>query len=389
MKVLSIEQLREVAPADKQGLSDAELVIDFAQATGRDPRAVADYLGVDTGIGSSAFGAGFDVGVNQAQGLVGGAGAAVADALGATGVRDSLNRFVDKQSAEAYLQQSPNVATRVEDIEGLGDIPGYALNQLGQQVPIMGGIMAASALTGGVGGALGTAGGLMGRGAAFRAGLGQGSIPGGLGAGYTYGVGSLYNESVEGGDPSAGAALLGGIPYAAAESLVPLSVTRLGRGLNLSSSPNRGIRALQAGVGASGTEALTELAQTEMEIAFRDDLTPEEIASRRLNAAVAGGLVGGTVGAAGGLASPAPVDMTKLREEREQQARDDAVFAEQAFFDDVAEQVAAYDQQVAEASRLAEEQRVQTAQAQAQADVAMEDQLGQMAGAVNAIDVRA
>jgi len=385
MKVLSIEQLREVAPADKQGLSDAELVIDFAQATGRDPRAVGDYLGVDTGIGSSAFGAGFDVGVNQAQGLVGGAGAAVADALGATGVRDSLNRFVAKQGAEAYLQQSPNVATRVEDIEGIGDIPGYALNQLGQQVPIMGGIMAASALTGGVGGALGTAG--------FRAGLGQGSIPGGLGAGYTYGVGSLYNESVEGGDPSAGAALLGGIPYAAAEALVPLSVTRLGRGLNLSSSPNRGIRALQAGAGASGTEALTELAQTEMEIAFRDDLTPEEIASRRLNAAVAGGLVGGAVGAAGGLASPAPVDMTKLREEREQQARDDAALAEQAFFDDVAEQVAAYDQQVAEqqaeARRLAEEQRVQTAQAQAQADVAMEDQLGQMAGAVNAIDVRA
>jgi hypothetical protein len=58
-----------------------------------------------------------------------------------------------------------------------------------------------------------------------------------------------------------------------------------------------GISALtQAGAGAT-----SESGQTELELSMRGDLTPEQIASRRLNAPVAGGLVEGLIGSLGGI----------------------------------------------------------------------------------------
>ena len=60
-------------------------------------------------------------------------------------------------------------------------------------------------------------------------------------------------------------------------------------------------------------EAATELAQTELELALQST-TPEERQSARLNAAVAGGLVGGTLGTATGLRASAEQQQRVLRE---------------------------------------------------------------------------
>jgi hypothetical protein len=312
MAIYSLEQLRQTAPPEFSNASDEELIVAYSQNTGQNPHEVAEFFGVKSGKGGGAFGTGISAGVDQTQAMLVGAGAAAADLVGADGVRDRLNAEVRDQQAQAVLSNNPEIAQRIEDIGSVGEFGQYFINQLGQQVPIMGGIVAAGAVTGGVGGVatgIGARAGLAGlawRGAAGAV-RGLGSTPAGLGAGYTYGVGSLYNESVEGGNPDAAGSFLGAVPYAAAESLVPLSVAKVvkksGGPVNLLSSPTRRGRAAQGAAAGLVGETGTELLQSELEMGMRDDLTPEEIASRRLNAAVSGGLIGGTLGAGGGFLS--------------------------------------------------------------------------------------
>lgn len=295
MGVRTLAQLREIAPAPKRNLSDEELIVDFALQSGHDPQEVAEYMGVSTGRDSGAFGAGFGMGVDQAQAMVAGTGAALADVAGFTGVRDSLEAEARQQQAQSYLARNPEVAQRVEDIQGLGDVPGYVAGQLGQQVPIVGGILGSTAL-----GTL--AGGPVGGAAA------------GLGTSYTYGVGSLYNEALEGGERKTAEALLTAVPYALAEAAVPFGIGRIARGAGVpgvSSIASRRGRVAAAGGAGAITEAATEAFQTSLEIGMRDDLSPEEIYSRYLNAAVSGGLVGGGFSAAGATFGRAPQPETQ------------------------------------------------------------------------------
>ena len=290
MAIFTLQDLRSQVSEEYASKSDEELVLEYARGTGQDPFKVASKFGVKTGMGRSAIASGASAGVDQVQAMAAGAGAAVAEALGATGLRNTLESEVRAQQAQAALSINPEVPQRVEDIQGVGDALSYAGGQFGQQIPIMGGIAAAGLATGGLG---------------FGAGVGA------LGTGYMYGVGSLYNESVEGGERDASGALLGGIPYAAAEAAVPFALGRVVRGLGVpgvaatreinlagggatttvpTTRLGRGGKAL---VGGAVAEGATEAFQTELEIGMRDDLSPEEIASRRLNAVVAGALVGG------------------------------------------------------------------------------------------------
>ena len=290
MAIFTLQDLRSQVSEEYANKSDEELVLEYARGTGQDPFKVASKFGVETGMGRSAFTSGASAGVDQVQAMAAGAGAAVAEALGATGLRNTLESEVRSQQAQAALAINPEVPQRIEDVEGIGDFGSYFAGQVGQQVPIMGGILAAGAATGW---------------------LGLGAGVGSLAAGYTYGVGSLYNESVEGGERDAAGALLGGIPYAAAEAAVPFALGRAVRGLgapgvaatreiNLAGGgatttvPTTAIgRGGRAFVGGAVAEGATEAFQTELEIGMRDDLSPEEIASRRLNAVVSGALVGG------------------------------------------------------------------------------------------------
>ena len=273
-----LDGLRQAAKGtSSEGLSDEELVIEYSRRTGTDAQQVAEYLGLPTGRGSGAVSAGLGMGFDQAQAMVAGAGAALADVAGFTGVRDALEAEARQQQAQSYLARNPEVPQRIEDVEGVGDFFSYAGGQLGQQVPIVGGILTSTGL--------GT-----------LAGGPAGGVAAGLGASYTYGVGSLYNEALEGGERQTGEALAKAVPYAAAEALLPFGIGRVARGAGIpgiSSIASRPKRAFAAGGAGAITEAATELFQTSLEIGMRDDLSPEEIYSRYLNAAVSGGLVGG------------------------------------------------------------------------------------------------
>jgi len=301
MPIYNLEGLRE--SAGNPDVSDEVLVSTYAQATGQNMSEVASYLGMDTGIDGGAFSTGLAAGSDQIQGLGYGALAAGADALGFDGAKDYLNEQVETQNIQAQLSNNPDIAQRVEDIDGVGSAFSFGVNQVAKQVPIMGSIVGAGLVTGG---------------------LGAGAAVGALGAGYGIGVGSLYNESVEGGNPDAETSFIKAVPYAAAEALVPLGIGKMLRGAfkgksstvaagadeqvdlmsSLVNDPSKLRRVGKAAGTGTVAETITELGQTELEISMRDDLSDEEKGSRRLNAAVTGGLVGGTF--SGGAAALTP-----------------------------------------------------------------------------------
>ena len=277
MAIFSLKDLRAQVSPEWQKASDEELVVAYAQSTGQDAQKVAGRLGIATGRGKGSFSAGLGMGADQAQAMLAGTGAAIADVVGATGVRDTLESEARQQQAQSFLARNPETPQRIEDVGGVGEFGSYVAGQLGQQIPIMGGIVGSSVLGSVVGGPVG-------------------GVAAGLGAGYTYGAGSLYNEALEGGERKTGESLLKAIPYAAAESLVPLGLGKVARGAlgkNLLTAKTRKGAITQAVTGGAVTEAATEAFQTSLEIGMRDNLSPEEIYSRYLNAAVSGGIVGG------------------------------------------------------------------------------------------------
>ena len=321
MPIYSLQDLRKTAPESLRNASDSELLGEYAKSVGVDVRQVADYLGIPTGEKSSALTAGISSGVDQLQGLGYSALGGVARGLGADRVADWANRRADVQQTEAYLAGKPEL----EQVEGqsLGSAPSFLAYQVGKQLPIMGGILAAQMIPGagqastalGLG-RLGAAaprvlggGGGVEAGASFaarRAALEKGSqfgadlLSGGA-AGGVLGYGSLYQESREGGDESPYSSALKAIPYGLSEALLPTAVKNavLRGGTGLSGGLAR--RMTTSGALAAGGESATELLQNELEMSMRSDLTPEQIASRRLNSAVLGGLVGGSFGTLGGI----------------------------------------------------------------------------------------
>ena len=336
MPIYSLQDLRRTAPESLRNASDSELLGEYAKSIGADVRQVADYLGIPTGEKSSALAAGISSGVDQLQGLGYSALGGVARGLGADRVADWANRRADVQQTEAYLAGKPEL----EQVEGqsLSSAPSFLAYQVGKQLPIMGGILAAQAIPG-VGQAstalglgrlgvaaprvLGGAGGVE-AGASFaarRAALEKGSqfgadLLGGGAAGGVLGYGSLYQESREGGDESPYSSALKAIPYGLAEAFVPTAVKNavLRGGTGLSGGLAR--RMATAGALAAGGESATELLQNELEMSMRSDLTPEQIASRRLNSAVVGGLVGGAFGTLGGIRSGSTDLLSGALEER-------------------------------------------------------------------------
>ena len=123
-------------------------------------------------------------------------------------------------------------------------------------------------------------------------------------AGYAgMGVGDLYSTSVEAGDPSPFLALAGAVPYAGLDYVGGKVITdKLFRGGRVAGDDTLKGRLKNTGgtiaVGAPA-EAATELGQEELNIQLQSYLDPtydstgEEAMSRRLNAAAAGGLIGG------------------------------------------------------------------------------------------------
>lgn len=264
--------------------------------------------------------AGLSSGVDQLQGLGYNALAAGADALGLERGREWLLERAARNEAEAYASGRPDLEM-VED-QTLGTAIPFAAYQIAKQVPQIGAALGIGALTGGTGlvpaglargaatlptvvggGGLRAGADFAARRAALQAGqrFGQ-NLTGGAVLGAGMGVGDMYGESVEAGDPSPYKAFAASPLYALAEGL-PTAVlgNTLARGAFSGGLPTR---MAKAGAINAGAGALSELGQEELVMGFNPNLTPEEVASRRLNAAVIGGLAEGTFGSLGGLRRP-------------------------------------------------------------------------------------
>ena len=290
--------------------SDEQLVVTLSQKYGIEPGEIAQEFGVSYNPQRNPLGAGLSAGVDQLQGLGYGAIGAGARALGAEGVADWADRGVTRNYAESTF----NGRSDLERIEGqsLGSALPFLGYQVAKQVPMLAGTLAASAavpqaaipavLSRGLavipkglgGGGLKAGMDFAGRRAALEAGNAFGRT---IAASYPIGVGAMYGEAVERGDPTQGDALaaLGlGVPYGAAEAVMP-SMVRNAFGSNAArfagGLPTRLAKA--GGLGFAG-ESGTELFQNELEMGFAGNMTQDEIDSRRLNSAVIGGLVGGT-----------------------------------------------------------------------------------------------
>jgi hypothetical protein len=270
----------------------------------------------------NALTAGLSAGTDVLQGLgysaLGGA-ADLANQVGipyAGDVRDWANEQARRNAIDASINGRPDLE-RIED-QTLGSAVPYLGYQVAKQVPIMAGITAAQFVPG-LGQAASATGltrlgavvprALGGGGleagasvAARRAALAQGeALATGTMVGSGLGFGSLYGESVEGGDPNALKALALSPIYGAAEAVLP-AVLQGGLRVPTNFSGNRALRMAKAGGIAGAGESLTELGQNELEMGMRSDLTPEQKYSQRLNSAAAGFFVGGTLGSSGGFA---------------------------------------------------------------------------------------
>lgn len=308
MPIYSLNDLRSTAPTELQSLDDNSLIFEYAKRTGADPVQVAQQLGVQTGANRSALGAGLSSGTDDFQGLMYSAGAAVADAVGAKGTRDALNRRADINQFESRLNGRPDLE-RVEDVAGDPSkwLP-YAGYQIAKQVPNIAGTVAASAVIpeAAIPAVAARAGAVLPRV------LGGGDVMGGAAMNYAQGVGSLYQEATDGGDPNAGAsALAGGVPYALTETLPEaMALGRIKRGSGFSG--NMASRMAKSGVTQAATGATSELLQNEMEMAYNGHVNPDDAYSKRLNSGVAGALVEGALGSLGGVrrgrAIAVPVD---------------------------------------------------------------------------------
>lgn len=330
--IYSLEQLRSLAPEYLKDASDERLIIEYGNDIGVDPFEVAQNFGVRTGQDRTAFGAGVSAGIDSVQGIGINAVAGAADLVGADETAANLRESAEDQNYQAYLSGRPELE-RIED-QTLSSFPSYFAYQLGRQAPVVGTVVGAQFVPG-LGQAatatgLARAGAMAPRmlggaglrtGADFatrRAALSQGeALAKSTMVGSGLGFGSLYESSAADGDPDPWKALALAPLYGAAEAAVPAALTGMARLKAGGYTGKLPTRALKGTAVAGTTEAATELAQTELELSLDPTLTSEQRQSARLNAAVAGGLVGGTLGAATGLRASAEIERQRVLRENE------------------------------------------------------------------------
>ncbi|MFN9029632.1 MAG: hypothetical protein ACK54C_02130 [Betaproteobacteria bacterium] len=243
------------------------------------------------------FGRGLRIAGRNTLAAGAGAGAALASAVGATGVRDNLLDYAGTQS-----QRAVELGRTSDDVDNFFSDPGSFLAAgAGQAV----GYAAPSLLAGGVGGlglrgaaALGTRsmGGQLGAQAARQATM-AGAAGGAYASNYAQATGGIYNELMEQGIDDPGRAAVYGAGVAALDTAPELlGVGRLMKG------GVGGLRgAGRAALVQAGAEGATEAGQTaiERQAAYKPLLDDEAMKEYR-NAAALGALGGGLFGGATG-----------------------------------------------------------------------------------------
>ena len=314
MGIYSLQDLRDQAPEELKDASDAQLLVEYSQQSGMNPQDVAELLGYSTGRDSGDFSAGVASGVDVVQMLGTSALAGTADLVGADSIAGSLRGSADRQGYESYLAGKPGL-DRVEDLESIGDYIDYAQYQIGKQVPIMATVMGAQALPGL--GQAGTAAGLTRLATLAPRALGGGGLKAGASrearrqalaqgkaltkstmVGSGLGFGSLYKSSGADGEYDPLTSLALSPLYGLAEAAVPAALTGVARIKTGGYTGGRVARFGKGGAVGSVGEAGTETFQTALELGVDGTATAEEARSQFLNAAVAGGLTGGSMSGA-------------------------------------------------------------------------------------------
>lgn len=217
MSIYTLDDLRAAVPDELKGASDAELISDYSQRTGRDPRDVADYLGYRRGQGLTR--SQFSSSVDKYQGNMYGLGEAAAGAAGMKGVEDWMRRGretneVDASVADANAAKQGAVQSW-DQVHGAGDFGSYFKNTAIGSAPYMAEFMVGGGLA-----RLGSAGlraAVRGGDAAAQAALDTRSMAGGVAASYPSSVGDILDNQREagGGETNLLSAAAGGVPYAA------------------------------------------------------------------------------------------------------------------------------------------------------------------------------
>ena len=266
---------------------------------------------------SSEFTSGLGAGVRQLGSDVIAASAVGSQLLGSEAGAAELMKLVQEREAETR-RRFPRAIRKVEDIESLEDFTLWAARTLGEQVPVL-----ASMFIGGGGGAI--VGRLIARGAISRgaaASLAQrfpiiGSGVGLFGAATTLETGASATELFGAtGEIHPEAALAAGVIKGALEMAVPAFIgSKFGLAPDITGGVLKRIigrfeailpSRIGTAVGVGVTEALTETLQEVTDVVVREfvdenfELLSPETASRLLNAAASGALVGAVLGGAVG-----------------------------------------------------------------------------------------
>jgi hypothetical protein len=237
-----------------------------------------------------AFSAAVTRGVGQFESALPAMAGMIAEA---TGDEVEKQRSIERiQEIEARMPKP--VIGSIADIHSQDDFFMWAVEKFGEQAPVLASMM----LTGGVGALAGnlTARGMLLTGAAKSAMIRKGATTGVFGGSVGIETPGTAIEQVQStGNFNPGLSLGTGIVKGALESYTPFKF--------LKELPTTGI--IAGGLKAAGREAITEGLQEQADILARDYSDPnynyfsKEMVLRTLDAAAAGGLVGGGVGTAG------------------------------------------------------------------------------------------
>lgn len=324
--VRSVDDIRRMIGGDTTRFSDEDVLSMFSKAAGVPEFELANTLGYDTSAKAGPWREKGSAAVDGYQSGLLGVGEAVAGRLGLSGVEDSLARRRRANDFAATVSnqraEQGGIANSYEDVDWLSPssvgkyVGGLGIQSLPYLAEAAVGGFAGRAIAGGAKAAQLAAAGD----AAAAARLGRASTIGGTIASYPSAVGDILNNQREqNGETNLGAAMALGVPYALLNGAFGLEGLAA-RG-SLPSVGNKTVREFIDGVDGIkgvGLRTATTAAKTGLAEGFSETaqeginqfgrmavdptatLTDPDAIRRYKESFVAGGLLGGAVGAAGG-----------------------------------------------------------------------------------------
>lgn len=140
-KIRNLGELRAWYGESAKGLSDEDLMADFASITRRNPTEIANTFGYDPGSGSLT-GERLSSGADSYQANLYGVGEALAGAVGLRGVENwaARNRRANEFQSNVATDRARALGgiESMDEIQSLGDVPNWTGGLLARSLPYMG-----------------------------------------------------------------------------------------------------------------------------------------------------------------------------------------------------------------------------------------------------------